>query len=102
MQHRLDDVDTVIGEPYLRLVQQLELVSRDGVFEIGLESMMRQDLLVHARREELERVAPAVFRLIHRDVGIVQQGHGLLAVGGAYGYPDARGDRDLTAADVEW
>src|SRR5688572_2747630 len=84
MQHRFDDVDAMIGEPDLGLIKKLELPSRDGVFEICLESMVGEDLLVHARREELERVASALLRLIHRDVGVVQQGHRLLAVRGAY------------------
>ncbi len=101
MQQRLHDVDAVIGETQLRLVQQLELPSRDGFLEIGLESVMGQDLLVHARREELEGVAPLVLRLIHRDVGVVEQSHRLRAVDGAYRDSDARGDGDLPAADVE-
>ena len=71
------------------------------VLEVGLEPVQGQDLLVHARREELERIASPLLRLIHRDVGVIEQRHRVRAVDGAHRDPDARSDGDLPAADVE-
>src|SRR5688572_18861701 len=95
-QQGLDGVNAMVVQAKLRLVLELELIVGDRGFEIRLEPVIREHLLVHARREELETVASPLFGSIHRDVCVVEQRQRICIVDRINGYAQARRDGDLS------
>ncbi len=87
---RLDADDGAGLEVDLRLIVEDELVPRDRLAQVGLDGLALDGIGVHLGPEELIVIAPGVFRLIHGEVGVAQQGLGIRRIAGKGGDADAR------------
>ena len=100
-QQRLKPGDLARGQIDQRLVVEFELISGDGVPEIQLQHPAYLYARIHLRLEEPDRAAALGLCQVQRDVGVLQQLHGRIAVAGRHGDPDTDSNRDLMPVDVE-
>ena len=71
-QQRLG-ADDAAGAVDLRLVIENELAIANGESQSGFQIRPRGERALHLGVEEAQRVAPRQFRLVHRDVGLLEQ-----------------------------
>ena len=83
-----------------RLVVQLEFLLDERTAQTDLEAAARLHGRVHRRLEEAEGLAPVALGAVEREVGVLEQAVGIVAVVGRQRDADARGDIDLLAGHV--
>ena len=73
----------------------------DRLAQVSLDGLPLDGVGVHLRPEELIVIATRVFRLIHGEVGVAQQGLSVRRIAGKGGDADARGDAQIVSGDAE-
>ena len=84
-----------------RLVEELELATRHGLTQIGLECDLRRDPELHGLVEELVAGASVVLGPVHGDVGVRQDRIGRVGAVGAKRDPDACAHLRIVVAEAE-
>ena len=97
---RLDPDDGAGLEVDLGLIVEHELAAGDGLAQVGLDGLALDRVGVHLGPEELVVVAAGVFRLIHGEIGVAQQGFRIRGIAGEGGDADARGDAQVMPGDA--
>ena len=99
-EERLDPRDPFRRHLDLRLVVELHAASGgERAAEAALDPEASFDLLLDLRREQLEAVAAALLRRVHRRVGVHEERVHVTAVGGVGRDSRAARDHDLRAVD---
>ncbi|MDT4821239.1 hypothetical protein FQZ97_544090 [compost metagenome] len=92
---RLETAQAPALQVQLRLVDHHELLVLQAHTGFPLHGQALLHLVVHLRHEGADAVASLVLGLVHRRVGIAQQGDGVAAVAGVAAEADAAADRHL-------
>ncbi len=100
-QKRLGADDCVVREPDDRLVVQPQEAVLQRVAQRGFEGVLAQPVLGEVGVEELEGVAPQLLRVIHRDVGVLQELLGIVRIVGVHADADRGGHVDVVLLDLE-
>ena len=100
-QQRLDAGDPAALEVALRLVVDGELVGGEGLAQLALEQAGTARHEVHLRREEAAAVAAVRLGPVHRELGVLEQPVGGLAVGREQRDADAGAGVELLAVEHE-
>ena len=79
-QQRLRADDRAVREPHDGLVEHVELIALERLFEMLDELDPLPDLLLHGGVEDVPAVSTAGLRPVHRGVGVAQQRAGLDAM----------------------
>ena len=90
-----------LAEIALRLVVDRELIGREALPELALEQTGAARHEVHLGGEEAAAVAPVGLRPVHRELGVLEQAIGRLAVGREQRDPDAGAGVELLAVEHE-
>ena len=85
----------------LRLVVDRELVGGEGLAQLALEQAGAARHQVHLRREEAAAVAAVRLGPVHRQLGVLEQPVGGLAIGREQRHADAGAGVELLAAEHE-
>jgi len=100
-QQRFHAHHLAAGQVQLGLVFEVELVPRQGVAQLAFQSQPLQGARIHARGIELP-VAPSLFLgAVHGDVGVLDQGVGILAIGGVHGHAHAATEHEFVFAQLQ-
>src|SRR5580692_5252769 len=89
---RLDARDLAGPKVDLWLVVQQKLILRDGTAQVALENLSIARTPVHVSCIEQLAVATTVLRMVHRNIGILQQHLCIQAIIGKSRNSDAHGD----------
>ena len=100
-QQRFRPGDPPCGAIELRLVVQAQLVTLEGVVELVFQQQGVGRGRGHALAVDLDAVAPIALGLVHGQIGMAHQRHGVGAVLGVQGQTDAGGDAQLMFADPD-
>ena len=100
-QQRFGADNHVVGDPHHRLVMQSECVVLDGRTQRGLQRVLLEPVRGQVGIEELIGVAPELLRPVHRDIGMLEQLFGCVAIVGVDRDADRRGDVDVMLLDLE-
>jgi hypothetical protein len=87
-------------EPRLEMKQEVFPLER--LAQAGLQRQPFQRLVVERPRVEGIAVPPLRFGVIHGGIGVLEEGFGVLAVGGKNGDADGCADRHLVGRDDDW
>ena len=99
-QQRLDPDQAAGRQIELRLVTQAELVPFQCPTQLAAEHPTRLRAPVHLRFVEGVAVLAAFFRLVHRGIGLFEQGRHVTAVVGEHRDADTGGHETLVAAQL--
>lgn len=100
-QQGLDTDDAALAQIQLRLVIDLQFLTRQGMAQALFHGQPFQAAGVHVVGVELDIVAAALLGPIHRRVGVSQQGFDIAAILGKQADADARGDHTLIVANLK-
>ena len=100
-QQRLGADDRAIGDTHDGLVMQPQRVFLDRGAQRAFQRVLLEAVLGKIRVEELVGVAAEFLRPVHRDVGVLEQALGIVAVVRVHGNADRRGDVDVVLLDLE-
>src|SRR3569623_1790637 len=100
-QQGLETGDVPRREIDLRLVVMTELLALQRAAQAGVEAEPLERLHAHVRGIILIGAAALILRAIHRDVGVLEQGVGVVAVLWIDAHADAGVDIELVAFDVK-
>ena len=84
-----------------RLVVENELAVLQRVTQVAVQLVMGGELGLHLGFEDLEAIATATLRGVHRDVGPAEQLVGVERIGAVVGDSDRRANEDLAAVHHE-
>ena len=85
-----------------RLIERLDFAARDRRAQIGLHPRARLQRNIHLRVKEAEGATARAFAVVHRDVGGVQQGVGVLVRRRGEGDADRRVHVDMSVVPGHW
>ena len=83
------------GEVHLRLIVQDKLVLLERTAQHPFDGVPGNRTDIHLLSEDLVSVAPALFGVIHRAIGVLDRRFDVLAVVGVEADADAQGDVEL-------
>ena len=98
---RLEAAQATVGEPDQRLVVESELASLEPLAQVGLQVELVQRPGVHQVVEDLVPRLPVGLGLVHGQVGVAEQGAGVVGAAVTQGDADADRGEHLLASQPE-